>query len=97
MKTIITAFIIALTLTTSVAAEHRTAAECQSTGDAIEQLAILRDKGIHPSEIYDRMTGMGFSENLIVGMLNLVFIDGKGVTGKVLNETLVARCMGVPG
>ena len=94
MKNIITAAIFAIsTITATSAHAVSSTQECKIYGESINQLADLRDKGITADVVYDFLVETGIEPELVLAMIEIVYLHGADVNPNQLERMFVIECI----
>lgn len=92
MKTIITAAAFAMAAFTTTAAATPVS-DCYSMGDSINMLATVRDNGLSAGVVYEFLTDEGLGGELIVTMIELVYVTGSTISPNALERMYVDSCI----
>ena len=93
MKTIITAAAFAMAAFTTTAAQASSVSDCYTMGDSINMLATVRDNGLSAGVVYEFLTDEGLGGELIVTMIELVYVTGSTVSPNALERMYVDSCI----
>jgi hypothetical protein len=96
MKNIIAAVLIAtstMTLTTTPAYAVSSTQECKTYGESVNLLADLRDKGITADVVYDFLVETGIEPELVLAMIEVVYLHGADVNPNQLERMFVIQCI----
>ncbi len=93
-KLLITAALIASTMFPATQAASQSLELCKTYSEFVEGVANARDLGLKPSEIYEIAVSNGLDGQLVATVMELVFIDGKSLSPKILATLTYDNCRG---
>ena len=91
--TIIAAAAIAMASFTTTAAQASPLSDCYTMGDSINMLATVRDRGVTAGVVYDFLTGDGLDEEVVLTMIELVYVTGSTISPDELEVMYVNSCI----
>lgn len=92
LKSIITAAAFAVLTTTSANAASATE-ECKTYGQSVSLLGDIRDNGIPADVVYDYLIEAGITPEIVLAMIEVVYLDGADVKPSKLGNMFVAYCL----
>jgi hypothetical protein len=92
-KSIIAATLIA-TATFTTPSSAATVDECVLAGNLIELVANGRDAGVSATDMYTVMTSQNLPAEVVVQILNLVYITGADINGTTIKGVFIGACVG---
>lgn len=93
MKTIIKAAAFAIAAFTTTAAQASSVADCYKMGDSLQKLATVRDNGLSAGVVYEFLTDELDNEELVLTMIELVFVTGSNLSPTILEAMYVDSCI----
>ncbi len=88
------AAVLALGLTVSAApVKAMDVSFCTTLSSAASGMALLRDQGLGPQEVYDLMLQNGIDEEVAVVLLKLVYVDASFASPQELKDMMFAICL----
>ena len=95
MKNIITAAALALGLTLTAAAPVKAMGVdfCEGLSLSTGVMALLRDEGYSPQEVYDDLLQNGIPEDIALILLKLVYVDAPLASPQALTDEMFEVCM----
>ena len=93
MKNLITAAAIVMATFTTTAAQAASVADCYSMGDSINMLATVRDNGLSAGVVYEFLTDELDNEELVLTMIELVYVTGSNMSPTILEALYVDSCI----
>ena len=91
--TIIAAAAIAMASFTTTAAQASPLSDCYTMGDSINMLATVRDRGVTAGVAYDFLTNDGLDEELVLALIELVYVTGSSTSPDALESMYVNSCI----
>jgi len=92
-NTIIAAVIAISTITATSANAMSSAKECRIYGESVSLLGDLRDKGITADVVYDFLVETGIEPELVLAMIEVVYLHGADVKPSKLENMFIAQCL----
>ena len=93
MKNLITAAAIVMATFTTTAAQASSVADCYKMGDSINMLATVRDNGLSAGVVYEFLTDELDNEELVLTMIELVYVTGSNISPDELESMYVTSCV----
>lgn len=92
-KSIIAATLIA-TATFTTPSSAMTVDECVLVGNVVEIVANARDAGVSATDIHTVLTSQNLPAEVVVQILNLVYIEVAGLNGATIKGVFIGLCVG---
>ena len=91
--TIIAAAVIAMASFTTTTAQASPLSDCYTMGDSINMLATVRDNGLSAGVVYEFLTDELDNEELVLTMIELVYVTGSTMSPDELESMYVTSCI----
>ena len=66
---------------------------CTNLSEVVGEMALSRDKGYSPGEIFQVGLESGLDAELLSALINLVYVDAVGLTPQHIENTFMAYCL----